>query len=82
MASIPVALVFGHLTLAQLYVVSFLEGSLYVFFDLAETASLPRVVPCIIEAGREVQVYWKGMEKSNTAGEVNLSCPLSHELVP
>jgi MFS family permease len=45
MASIPVALVFGHLTLAQLYVVSFLEGSLYVFFDLAETASLPRVVP-------------------------------------
>ena len=45
MASIPVALVFGHLTLVQLYIVSLLEGSLYVFFDLAETASLPRVVP-------------------------------------
>src|SRR5712671_6683292 len=45
MASIPVALVFGHLTLLQLYIVSLLEGSLYVFFDLAETASLPRVVP-------------------------------------
>ncbi|HYX48849.1 MAG TPA: MFS transporter, partial [Ktedonobacteraceae bacterium] len=44
MASIPVALVFGHLTLVQLYIVSLLEGSLYVFFDLAETASLPRVV--------------------------------------
>jgi len=45
MASIPVALVLGHLTIAQLYIVSLLEGSLYVFFDLAETASLPRVVP-------------------------------------
>ena len=45
MASIPVALVFWHLTLVQLYIVSLLEGSLYVFFDLAETASLPRVVP-------------------------------------
>lgn len=44
MASIPVALVFGHLTILQLYIVSLLEGSLYVFFDLAETASLPRVV--------------------------------------
>src|SRR5438876_7545496 len=45
MVSIPVALVFGHLTLVQLYIVSLLEGSLYVFFDLAETARLPRVVP-------------------------------------
>jgi hypothetical protein len=38
-------------------------------------------VPCIIEVGREEQVYWKGMEESNTAGVVNLSRPLSHELV-
>ena len=45
LASIPVALALGHLTIAQLYLVSLLEGSLYVFFDLAETASLPRVVP-------------------------------------
>ena len=45
LASIPVALVLGHLTLVQLYLVSLIEGSLYVFFDLAETASLPRVVP-------------------------------------
>ncbi len=42
--SIPVALVLGHLTVLQLYLVSLIEGSLYVFFDLAETASLPRVV--------------------------------------
>ena len=45
LASIPVALVVGHLTIVQLYLVSLIEGSLYVFFDLAETASLPRVVP-------------------------------------
>jgi MFS family permease len=45
LASIPVALVLGHLTIVQLYLVSLIEGSLYVFFDLAETASLPRVVP-------------------------------------
>jgi MFS family permease len=45
LVSIPVALVLGHLTIMQLYLVSLIEGSLYVFFDLAETASLPRVVP-------------------------------------
>jgi MFS family permease len=45
LASIPVALILGHLTIVQLYLVSLIEGSLYVFFDLAETASLPRVVP-------------------------------------
>jgi MFS family permease len=45
LASIPVALALGHVTIVQLYLVSLLEGSLYVFFDLAETASLPRVVP-------------------------------------
>lgn len=44
LASIPVALVLGRLTVVQLYLVSLIEGSLYVFFDLAETASLPRVV--------------------------------------
>jgi MFS family permease len=44
LASIPVALILGHLTIMQLYFVSFIEGTLYVFFDLAETASLPQVV--------------------------------------
>ena len=43
-ASIPAALMLGHLTILQLYLVSLIEGSLFVFFDLAETASLPRVV--------------------------------------
>jgi MFS family permease len=44
MASIPLALLLGHLTIIQLYLVSLLEGVLFVFFDLAEVASLPQVV--------------------------------------
>jgi predicted MFS family arabinose efflux permease len=44
MGSIPVALVFNHLSLAQLYIVSAVEGSLFVFFNIAEVACLPRVV--------------------------------------
>ena len=45
LASIPVAVAIGRLTVAQLYVVALAEGTLYVFFNLAEVASLPRVVP-------------------------------------
>lgn len=45
LGSIPIVSVAGTLTIAQLYVVSFLEGTLFVFFSLAETAALPQVVP-------------------------------------
>ena len=45
LGSIPVALVFGRLTIPQLYVVSLIEGTLFTFFNLAETACLARVVP-------------------------------------
>lgn len=45
MASIPVALVLGHLAILQLYLVSLIEGTLFVFFNIAEAACLPRVVP-------------------------------------
>jgi MFS family permease len=45
LGSIPLALALGHLTLAQLYAVSLVEGSLFVFFSLAESACLPRLVP-------------------------------------
>src|SRR6266446_6511365 len=45
LASIPVALALGHLTIAQLYLVSAIEGTLFVFFNIAEAACLPRVVP-------------------------------------
>ncbi|HZZ92008.1 MAG TPA: MFS transporter [Usitatibacter sp.] len=43
-ATIPVAMAFGALTLWQIYIVSLVEGSLFVFFNIAEVAALPRVV--------------------------------------
>jgi predicted MFS family arabinose efflux permease len=43
--SIPFAMAFDALTLWQVYGVAFVEGSLFVFFNLAEVAALPRVVP-------------------------------------
>jgi MFS family permease len=45
LGSIPVAYALGHLTLAQLYLTAVTEGTLFVFFNIAETACLPRVVP-------------------------------------
>lgn len=45
MASIPVALLIGHLTVVQLFIATTVEGTLYVFFNIAEAACLPRVVP-------------------------------------
>jgi MFS family permease len=44
LGSIPLALALGRLTLAQLYIVALVEGTLNVFFNLAETAALTRVV--------------------------------------
>ena len=44
LGSIPVALLLGHLTIVQLYIVSLVEGTLFTFFNLAETACLPQVV--------------------------------------
>jgi MFS family permease len=44
LGSIPLALIFGHLTIVQLYIVSLVEGTLFTFFNLAEIACLPRVV--------------------------------------
>lgn len=44
LASIPLALALGPLTAVQLDLNAFIEGALYVFFDLAEAASLPRVI--------------------------------------
>jgi predicted MFS family arabinose efflux permease len=45
MASIPIAYAFGQLTVLQLFIVSAIEGTLFVFFNIAEAACLPRVVP-------------------------------------
>lgn len=44
MGSIPIALWLNHLSLVQLYIVSAVEGTLFVFFNIAEVACLPRVV--------------------------------------
>lgn len=45
LASIPVAFALGELTLVQLYLVSLIEGSLFVFFNIAQISCLPHVVP-------------------------------------
>lgn len=44
MGSIPLTLWLGHLSLAQICLVAFVEGSLAVFFNLSESACLPQVV--------------------------------------
>ena len=45
--TIPLALWLGALSLWQIYAVAFIEGSLYVFFNIAEVAALSRVVPAL-----------------------------------
>lgn len=44
LGSIPLALVLGHLTILHIYLVALIEGTLFVFFNLAEVSCLPRVV--------------------------------------
>ncbi len=44
LGSVPIAFALGHLTALQLYLVSFIEGTLFIFFGLAEAATLPRIV--------------------------------------
>jgi MFS family permease len=44
MASIPLALALGHLSMIQLYLVALSQGTCFVFFWLARLAALPRVV--------------------------------------
>lgn len=44
MGSIPLAAALGHLSIAQIYVNSAVEGTFFVFFNVAEVAALPRVV--------------------------------------
>jgi MFS family permease len=42
--SIPLTYLFGQITLVQLYLVALLGGTAFVFFNIAQVASLPRVV--------------------------------------
>lgn len=45
LASVPVVMWLGHITVAQLAVVAFVDGALSVVFSLSENAALPKVVP-------------------------------------
>jgi len=44
LASIPIAFALGHLTIWQLYITAFVEGTLMVVFALAKTAAMSQVV--------------------------------------
>lgn len=44
LVSVLLVLLFGHLSVGQLAVNALIEGTLFVFFNLAEVACLPRVV--------------------------------------
>jgi MFS family permease len=44
LGSVPLAFILGHLTVEQLYLVGFIEGTARVLFELAQISSLPRVV--------------------------------------
>ena len=44
LASIPLAFALGRLSIVQIYLVSLVEGTLFVFFDIAEVSCLPNVV--------------------------------------
>jgi MFS family permease len=45
LGSIPVASLTGHLTIIQLYLTALAEGVLFVFFNIAQAACLPKIVP-------------------------------------
>jgi hypothetical protein len=45
MASIVAALWLGDLTFAQIAIAAFVEGTAYVFFNIAEVGALRSVVP-------------------------------------
>jgi MFS family permease len=44
MGSIPLAMIIGTLTLWQIYLVALIEGTLFTFFHMAESAILPHIV--------------------------------------
>jgi len=57
LASVPVAYVLGMLSLAQLYLVALIGGSLNVVFEISSGAYLPSVVPRaqLVEANAKLQ---------------------------
>ncbi|MDP8957148.1 MAG: MFS transporter [Actinomycetota bacterium] len=64
LASIPVAHAVGELTLAHLYLVAFLNGTLTVFFDVAYMSYLPSLVERnqLMEGNSKLEVSRSGAE--------------------
>jgi MFS family permease len=62
LASIPLAYLTGHLSLAQLYVVGFLVGIHTVFFDVAYQSYLPELVDreTLVEGNSKLQMTVSG----------------------
>jgi MFS family permease len=58
LGSVPLAAALGHLSLAQLCLVALTDGTMEVFFGLAEVSALPRVVPKeqLAAAGAQSQI--------------------------
>ena len=56
--SVPIAYLWGHVTLAQLFVVGFFTGVLTVFFDVAYQSYLPALVPreTLVEGNSKLEV--------------------------
>jgi MFS family permease len=48
LATVPIAMWLGILTVAQLAMVAFVQGLCFVFFGLAERAALPKIVPATL----------------------------------
>jgi MFS family permease len=62
LGSIPLTYWTGHLSLAQLYLVALAEGTLAVFFGLANTSALPQVVgkEQLSRAMAQNEAAWQG----------------------
>lgn len=60
--SLPLAMWAGVLTMPQIYIVAVIEGTLMVFFNIAETAALTRVIanPQLAQAAAQNQVAFAG----------------------
>src|SRR6266480_1780361 len=64
LASVPVAYLFGMLSLPQLYLVALIGGSLNVLFEIASGAYLPSVVPRaqLVDANAKLQTAIVGAQ--------------------
>ena len=76
LGSIPFAYALGHLTIAQLYITALIEGTLFTFFNLAETARLPQIVP-----KEHFPPPVPGMRLLTTSHSSSAHCSVAHSLV-